>query len=60
MGKELHLEFLRGKYIQLSREYLNELHRGKTVEQLKGFAEVINILIKEIDVLEKDATTTSE
>jgi hypothetical protein len=52
MNKELHLEYLRSKYIDLSRQYLNELHAGKTIKQLKDLAEVIGILIKEIEQLE--------
>jgi hypothetical protein len=56
MDKELHLEFLRRKYIELSRTYLNELQAGKTTEELKDLAEVIGILIKEIEQLESGKT----
>jgi hypothetical protein len=54
MDKELHLAFLRGKYLQLSRQYLNELHSGKTTAQLKDLATVINQLISEIETLETE------
>jgi hypothetical protein len=60
MNKELHLEYLRSKYIDLSRQYLNELHAGKTKEQLKDLAEVIGILIKEIEELEGGSTLNDD
>lgn len=60
MNRLQHLEFLRGKYIQLSRQYLNELHKGKTVDELRDLADVIGTLIKEMEQLEKQAGTEEE
>jgi hypothetical protein len=54
MEKAVHLEYLRGKYIQLSRQYLDELNNGKTIEQLKDLADVISTLIAEMEILEND------
>jgi hypothetical protein len=54
MEKEAHLEFLRQKYIDLSRQYLTALHEGTSIEQLKDLADVIRILISEIETLEQD------
>jgi hypothetical protein len=53
MDKEIHLQYLRGKYIELSRKYLNELHQGKSKEQLKDLADVIKQLIEEMERLEQ-------
>jgi hypothetical protein len=55
MEKEAHLEFLRQKYIELSRQYLTALHEGKTIDQMKDLADVIRILITEIEILERDS-----
>jgi len=49
----MHLQFLRSKYIELSRKYLNEMHSGKSKEQLKDLADVIKQLIDEMERLEK-------
>jgi hypothetical protein len=57
MEREVHLEFLKQKYIQLSRQYLTGLHEGRTVEQLKDLADLIRVLISEIEILERDINT---
>ena len=57
MDRESHLEFLRQKYLQLSREYIRALQQGKTPHELKDVGEVIRLLIDEMEALEKDVST---
>lgn len=64
MMKETHLTNLREQYISLSRQYLNELQAGKTIQTLKELKFTIETLVKEIDEIEqaleeeKDGTGT--
>jgi hypothetical protein len=53
MDKQEHLQYLKEKYIELSRQFLSELQNGKSIHMLKDLSAVINTLLKEIDVLEK-------
>lgn len=54
MDKETHLQNLREQYLQLSRQYLQELQNGKTIQNLKDMSMVINTLVSEIDAIEQD------
>lgn len=46
------LEFLRSKYIQFSRQYIEQLRKGKTTQELKDIADVIKVIITEMEILE--------
>lgn len=52
MDKASHLAYLKEKYIQLSRQYLDGLQQGRSVSDLKDLADVIRTLITEIEQLE--------
>lgn len=53
MDKQAHLQYLKEKYIELSRQFLVELQNGKSIHMLRDLSTVINTLLKEIDELEK-------
>ena len=53
MDKQQHLQYLKEKYIELSRQFLLELQNGKSIHMLRDLSTVINTLLKEIDELEK-------
>jgi hypothetical protein len=53
MDKQAHLQYLKEKYIELSRQFLLELQNGKSIHMLRDLSTVINTLLKEIDELEK-------
>ena len=53
MDKTAHLQYLKEKYIELSRQFLTELQNGKSIHMLRDLSTVINTLLKEIDALEK-------
>ncbi len=53
MDKVEHLQYLKEKYIELSRQFLLELQNGKSIHMLRDLSTVINTLLKEIDDLEK-------
>lgn len=53
MDKQEHLRYLKEKYIELSRQFLQELQNGKSIHMLRDLSSVINTLLKEIDELEK-------
>lgn len=55
MDKQEHLQYLKEKYIELSRQFLTELQNGKSIHMLRDLSSVINTLLKEIDALEKTA-----
>jgi flagellar biosynthesis chaperone FliJ len=54
MDKETHLQNLTEQYIRLSRQYLQELQNGKTIQNLKDMSMVIGTLVSEIDSLTQD------
>lgn len=56
MKKAEHLAYLRQKYIELSRQFLDELQNGKSIHMLRDLSAVIDTLRDEIEALE--ATTT--
>jgi len=53
MDKQEHLQYLKKKYIELSRQFLVELQNGKSIHMLRDLSTVINTLLKEIDQLEE-------
>jgi hypothetical protein len=53
MDKQEHLQYLKEKYIELSRQFLVELQNGKSIHMLRDLSAVINTLLKEIDEMEK-------
>jgi hypothetical protein len=53
MDKKEHLQYLKEKYIELSRQFLKELQDGKSIHMLRDLSAVINTLLQEIDQLEK-------
>jgi len=53
MDKQEHLQYLKEKYIELSRQFLLELQNGKSIHMLRDLSAVINTLLKEIDELEQ-------
>lgn len=58
MDKQEHLRYLKEKYIELSRQFLQELQNGKSIHMLRDLSAVINTLLKEIDEMEANSTTT--
>lgn len=52
MEQEEHLEYLKKKYVELSRQFLAELNEGKSIHMLKGLSSVMETLIKEISDME--------
>lgn len=60
MDKQTHLDYLKEKYIQLSRQFLGELQNGKSIHMLRDLSSVINTLLKEIDALEKASGPTQD
>jgi flagellar biosynthesis chaperone FliJ len=54
MDKETHLQNLTEQYVRLSRQYLQELQNGKTIQNLKDMSMVIATLVAEIDSLTAD------
>ena len=54
MTKEEHLITLREQYIRLSRQYLAQLQEGRSLKDLKDMANVIKVLVTEIERLEHD------
>jgi len=60
MDKETHLHYLREKYIQLSRQYLQELQSGKKIRELEDMAELISSLVVEIDAYEQELNNSDE
>lgn len=54
MTKEEHLITLREQYIRLSRQYLTQLQEGRSLRDLKDMANVIKVLVTEIERLEHD------
>ncbi len=52
MDKKAHLEYLREKYIDLNQQFVNELKDGKSIHMLRDLSNVINTLLKEIEILE--------
>ena len=53
MDKPIPLEELKEKYIQISRQYLDQLHHGKSADQLTDLLHAIQSLGRQIDELEK-------
>jgi len=54
MDRRTQLEFLKGKFSQLSQQYLVELQGGKSLQQIKDFSYVLECLRSEIQMLEKE------
>jgi hypothetical protein len=54
MDKETHLQNLTEQHVRLSRQYLQELQNGKTIQNLKDMSMVIATLVAEIDSLTAD------
>lgn len=52
MDKPLPIEELKEKYIQLSRQYLEQLNQGKSAEELKDLLREIRSLADQIKELE--------
>lgn len=52
MTKEEHLLELKEQYIELSRQYLQKLHEGKTLRELVDLRNTISILITEIEEID--------
>lgn len=52
MDKPLPIEELKEKYIQLSRQYLEQLNQGKSAEELKDLLREIRSLAGQIKELE--------
>ena len=59
MDKQEHLRYLKEKYIELSRQFLQELQNGKSIHMLRDLSAVINTLLKEIDELETTETVNT-
>lgn len=51
--QKAHLEYLKSKYLELSRQFLKELNEGKSIHLLKGLSSVITTILQEIEALEK-------
>lgn len=54
MDKQVQLEFLKGKFTELSMQYLNVLQTGNSLQQIKDLSYVLECLRTEIQMLEKE------
>lgn len=54
MDKAPQLEFLKGKFTELMRQYLVVLQTGKSLQQIKDFSYVLECLRSEIQMLENE------
>jgi hypothetical protein len=53
MDNVTQLEFLRTKYVELSRQYLAALREGNSVAYIKDLSYVLECLSAEIEMLER-------
>jgi hypothetical protein len=53
MEKRTQLQYLKGKYQQLSQQYLLALNDGSSLQEIKDLSFVLNCLDDEIKMLEK-------
>jgi hypothetical protein len=54
MDKKVQLAFLKGKFDELSRQYITVLQTGKSLQQIKDFSYVLECLRSEIQMLETE------
>ncbi len=60
MDKCTQLEYLTGKFNELSRQYLTVLQIGQSLQQIKDFSYVLECLRTEIQMLERELSLEEE
>lgn len=58
--QQAHLEYLKSKYLELSRQFLKELNEGKSIHLLKGLSSVITTILNEIEEMEKSGKSATQ